>query len=311
MIHSRETGHDMPGTPPYRSLCGGHIPVPCIVPCECVFVELPSLSLTSIRQVFALKANTFSSNADPPTSALRLPLPLRHRRIHRRGLGAFAAFVAAGNGNDDLAAGGDIINGGVAVLHDEVLQHRIASGILPDDQAIVKGATRKVRYLKALPRFDGSTGLPEKMPEVVGQASRLPENTLEDFEQVPTLRENMSEALGRSSRLPANTSERFGTITVQSGNTPEVVGNISGLREKMPDNSDHPPLFHSGAPENFAGISGLRFNGVERESGAWLRVEGGISWGIRSQKCRPACSREPSEWLHRLVRPAVCGAARI
>jgi hypothetical protein len=116
-----------------------------------------------------------------------------------------------------------------------------------------------------LPLFEGSTGVPEKMSEVVGQASRLPENTPEDFEQAPTLRENMSEALGRSPGFPANTSERFGTITVQSGNTPEVVGNISGLAEKTPGSSDHPPVFHPGAPEHFAGISGRRFKGVEHQ----------------------------------------------
>jgi hypothetical protein len=124
---------------------------------------------------------------------------------------------------------------------------------------------RKSQYSRWLPRFDRSSGLPEKMSEVLGQPSGLPENTHEDSGGSGRLPGNMSEVLGRTCRLPASTPDKIGTITMKPANMSEAVGNISGLPEKMSGNSNHPPAFPSGRPKNFAGISGRHFNGVEHQ----------------------------------------------
>lgn len=157
-----------------------------------------------------------------------------------------------------------------AAFADDIFRRRVAPGRGRIETRHFVGrvrtpSLRKVRHLKALARFDGSTGLPEKMPEVVGQPLALPENTPEDFEQAPALRENMSEDFGQAPTLRENTPEHFEQAPTLRENMSEVLGKISGLPEKTPGNSDHPPAFPPGAPENFAGISGRRFKGVEHQ----------------------------------------------
>jgi hypothetical protein len=126
-----------------------------------------------------------------------------------------------------------------------------------------------LQSLKGLPRFDGSSGLPENTSEVVGQAAGHPENTHEDSGGSGRLPGNMSEGFDALRLLPASTPDKIGTITVHPANMSEVVGNISGLPEKMSGNSGHSPAFHSGRPKNSAGISARRFNGVEHQRFVW------------------------------------------
>src|SRR3954468_6903194 len=57
---------------------------------------------------------------------------------------------------------------------------------------------RKLQSLRELPRFDGSSGLPDNTTEVIGYAAALPENT--------------HEGSGGSGLLPGNMSEGFDAL---------------------------------------------------------------------------------------------------